>query len=81
MRLLLWAVILFALVMLVLHIKKAVIRNDNAARENSAPRRVASEAMVQCAHCGIHIPASEALPAQSGEVFCSEEHRLKQYSR
>jgi uncharacterized protein len=81
MRLLLWAVILFALVMLVLYVKNALIRDDNAKRESSSPPKVDSETMVQCAYCGIHIPASEALPAQSGEVFCSEEHRLKRFSK
>lgn len=33
------------------------------------------ETMVQCARCGIHLPASEALIETSGAVFCSEEHR------
>lgn len=34
----------------------------------------AAEDMVQCAHCGIHLPRSESLPA--GAVFyCTPEHR------
>jgi len=36
------------------------------------------EAMVACAHCGLMLPAGEALPAlrgPAGPVFCSEAHR------
>ncbi|AIY43591.1 hypothetical protein LT85_4433 [Collimonas arenae] len=34
-----------------------------------------AEAMVACAHCGMHFPASEAIADASGAVFCSAEHR------
>jgi uncharacterized protein len=42
------------------------------------PRRPAEtlsgESMVVCAHCGVHLPQSDA--TASGErFFCSEEHR------
>lgn len=30
--------------------------------------------LVACSHCGVHLPASEAL-RQGDEVFCSEAHR------
>ncbi len=33
----------------------------------------APEAMVRCAHCGIHLPRSEAL-LQGGQTWCSQEH-------
>jgi len=29
--------------------------------------------MVRCAHCGIHLPRSEAL-LQGGQTWCSAEH-------
>ena len=32
------------------------------------------EVMLACAHCGLHLPRSEALPGREG-VFCSEAHR------
>ena len=32
------------------------------------------EAMVKCAHCGVHVPASEAIHAH-GQSYCSERHR------
>ncbi|WMD19964.1 PP0621 family protein [Achromobacter seleniivolatilans] len=31
------------------------------------------ESMVRCAHCGIHLPRSEAL-LQDGKIWCSEDH-------
>jgi uncharacterized protein len=31
------------------------------------------ESMVRCAHCGIHLPRSEALQ-QNGQTWCSSEH-------
>jgi uncharacterized protein len=33
-----------------------------------------AERMVVCAHCGVHLPAGEALPGRGG-VFCGEAHR------
>jgi uncharacterized protein len=33
-----------------------------------------AESMVRCAHCGVHLPASQALPGVGG-VFCSAAHR------
>lgn len=47
------------------------------ARER-APRRTPSrraEAMVECAHCGVHLPASDAV-LDGSRVYCSEAHRL-----
>lgn len=32
-------------------------------------------AMVPCAHCGVHLPASDALVNDAGQPFCSEAHR------
>jgi uncharacterized protein len=34
-----------------------------------------AETMVSCDHCGVYIPASEAI-SQAGHTFCSDEHRL-----
>lgn len=34
----------------------------------------ASEDMVRCAQCGVHLPKSEAT-LSAGKFFCSEEHR------
>ena len=33
------------------------------------------EAMIDCAHCGLHLPASKALRDAAGRPFCCAEHR------
>ncbi len=46
-----------------------------------APRQdesQASEEMVRCEQCGVHLPRSESFLA-GGKYFCSDEHR-RQYS-
>lgn len=36
----------------------------------------ATEPMLQCVHCGVHIPASEAVLDSADAVFCCDAHRL-----
>lgn len=77
MKFLLWAVVAAIVVMWLTRGKK-ISSDQNAAAGNSADKSI--EPMVQCAHCGIHLPASEAVTTPSGNVFCSDEHRL-QYAK
>jgi uncharacterized protein len=54
----------------------AASRGAPGAPGNSA---APGERMVECAHCGMHVPASEAIagpPGKAGQVFCSQAHRL-----
>jgi len=37
------------------------------------PKAVEVEAMLRCAHCGVHFPASENVPA-GGRDYCSPSH-------
>lgn len=39
------------------------------------PRAMPPQSMVACAHCGVHLPAGEALRDAAGRSFCSEAHR------
>jgi len=75
MKYLIWLVIALAIVVWVKRAKKSVM-SGAAARGAQGPQRRQEqpEAMVQCAHCGIHFPASEALSNPAGLVFCSVEH-------
>jgi uncharacterized protein len=45
-------------------------------RGKDAPPRAGAdgERMVDCGHCGVHLPLSEAIHSH-GRYFCSEEHR------
>jgi uncharacterized protein len=60
----------------------ARIMSQHNARQQARPRQApprpmppvaAPEAMVRCAHCGIHLPRSEAVLVQ-GQTWCSAEH-------
>ena len=50
--------------------KRTELPADPVPKHDKAP-----EKMVVCAHCGVHLPESDALFDQ-GLVFCSEAHRL-----
>ncbi|ATE60954.1 PP0621 family protein [Thauera sinica] len=46
-----------------------------AGGEKAGKTRRRVEHMVECAHCGVHVPESEGV--RDGErFFCSEAHRL-----
>lgn len=36
----------------------------------------APQAMVSCAHCGLHVPQADAVPA-GDRYFCCEDHRRR----
>jgi uncharacterized protein len=42
---------------------------------NASSQTPASKAqdMVQCAHCGVHLPQAESV-TKAGKVYCSEQH-------
>lgn len=83
MKLLLWLAIIAAVVMWLLRAKKTVLKSGAAQREPAKDKAAgqAAETMLQCAHCGVHFPASEAVGNPAGPVFCSEEHRLQHVTR
>lgn len=39
------------------------------------PGAAPPQAMVECAHCGLHLPAADAV-LEGRHVFCSDAHRL-----
>lgn len=49
-------------------------RNTPPRPEATLRRDPAPEKMVVCAHCGVHLPESEALSA-AGKTYCSAAHR------
>jgi len=48
-------------------------RAARAQRQPAAP--AAPKAMLRCAHCGLHLPASDALGGPGDAVYCSAAHR------
>lgn len=69
MKLLAW-LLLGLLVVWAIRSKKSAAHPEKTA----VPRLNEPELMVQCAQCGVHFPASEAV-SQAGLSFCCEEHR------
>ncbi|MFA5521424.1 MAG: PP0621 family protein [Castellaniella sp.] len=72
-----WAVLIVGglLVGRVLAQHKAAVqrRTPPRVRKPEQPATRETEAMVRCAHCGIHLPRSEAVLSQ-GKTWCSTEH-------
>ncbi|WP_126443923.1 PP0621 family protein [Sulfuricystis multivorans] len=48
-------------------------RKADAPDQGETPIQRPAEKMVICAHCGIHLPESEALIAKE-RYYCSQEH-------
>ncbi|MFY0478052.1 PP0621 family protein [Achromobacter marplatensis] len=80
-KLLFWVVLIIA-VLFVARIaarmaaaKQAGAQADTrrGGHKRAAPEPAAPESMVRCAHCGIHLPRSEAM-LQNGLTWCSAEH-------
>jgi uncharacterized protein len=53
-------------------------REPKASQASKAEDGV--EQMVQCAQCGIHLPASEAIAGPERKLFCSPEHSSQHHS-
>ena len=45
------------------------------ARPAAPPTVGPPQSMVRCAHCGLHLPAADAIAGPQGSVYCSEAHR------
>jgi len=79
MKYLIWLVIALAVVVWLQRAKKSISGTSGASSRppgvrGPSRRQDQPEAMVQCAHCGIHFPVSEAVSNSAGAVFCSVEH-------
>jgi len=76
-------ILFWALIGILVSIAYRSLGHGAASRRSTpgAARRDASEAMVACAVCGLHVPRSEAIQVAGGGAsaparwFCSEEHR------
>ena len=71
MKFLIWFVAGAAIVLWLLHVKKASIKSEVRHDENP---RDGTEPMIRCAYCDMHVPVSESFADPSGASFCSEEH-------
>lgn len=49
-------------------------RSEHLPPDSPAPRDPAPEKMVTCAHCGVHLPESDAL-LEGERAYCNVAHR------
>lgn len=78
MKLLLWSAVALMVVMWLFRNKKISSSADGKHADKAADAsRDIAEPMLPCAHCGVHVPASEAVLSSSGAAFCTQEHRLR----
>ncbi len=79
MKLLAWAILIFA----VIWVLRSKAKAQQKARQEAAspppppsqPALPEAEVMIACAHCGVHFPSSEAVRDASDAAFCCDEHR------
>ena len=50
------------------------LRSDGESTGKPLAKPAAPVAMVECAHCGLHLPAADALP-EGSRLYCSDGHR------
>lgn len=55
---------------------KAPERPPEPPQKPPEPARIEPQKMLACAHCGVHLPAADAVPDAGGRPYCSEAHRL-----
>ncbi|MET0961703.1 MAG: PP0621 family protein [Noviherbaspirillum sp.] len=76
MKFLVWGVIVVLIVLWFMRPK--ALRSSG---RKPSPAVGAPEAMLQCVECRTYFPASEAVTAADGAVFCCEQHRQLQATR
>lgn len=52
------------------------VDSGRSAGDGRDPKDVAVDALVRCAHCGVHVPRIDA-QTRDGRYFCSREHARK----
>ena len=72
--LLLLLVIAFGAWLIVKRSRADAIRQQKQ-RGDDKPKPPSAQAMLECAHCGLHLPAADAV-LDGSRVYCSTEHRL-----
>ncbi len=73
---LLWAIVILAALLaarIIAHRSAARSLGKNKPAAGQQAGSAASESMVRCDHCGIHMPQSEAMLIE-GHTWCSQEH-------
>ncbi|KGM39437.1 hypothetical protein JY96_03775 [Aquabacterium sp. NJ1] len=67
--------LLIALLLVWLFYSPALRGRRTGSKPPGKPEAPRAEKMVQCAHCGVHLPEGEAVMDDKGQAFCSQAHR------
>lgn len=84
MKLLAWAILIFAVLWVLRSKSKAKSRQtqDEVSSPSVDEPASGAEVMVSCTHCGVHFPVSEAVYAEGRvQAFCSTAHRQQHLER
>ncbi len=70
----------YLLVALVVMVAIGIWRNNRRKEEDAPPpprrsKQRQVEQIVTCAHCGLHLPASDAVASKDQLHYCCSEHR------
>lgn len=67
----------YLLVALVLIVAIGIFRHNRRKANRPTPRARLKqpEDMVTCAHCGVHLPSSDAITRPDRTTYCSTAHR------
>jgi uncharacterized protein len=76
MKYLIWLLIVFAGIWWIRQ-QRQTPSDDTRDQTDKAARPGGPQVMVPCAHCGVHLPKSEAIQGTQG-LYCSEAHRQRQ---
>lgn len=70
-------ILFFLLIALAAYVAWQRLRRSALRGPPGQPRATAAtQAMVSCAHCGLHVTRADALPA-GDRFFCCEDHRRR----
>jgi uncharacterized protein len=68
-KLILIAIAIWLIITVLKRYRKGIDQSGGARTAN----RRSDEVMVQCTHCGVHLPESESIQSH-GQYFCSQAH-------
>ncbi len=68
------SILLFLLLLLGIYYARRLLSKPADRARPQGTGAAKSERMVECAHCGLLVPESEAVTA-GGRTFCSTEHK------
>jgi len=67
--------LVFAVVLIGIYLWRQGRREEMQAKPRPPKAIPAPQDMVRCAHCGMHLPAADAITGARGALYCSDAHK------